>query len=271
MSKYRARPCPNCKYYVGFTVARSFFRAQQAAVTGFCLNCGYRLPVHTVIRGTRRVVSSFRKRWVKLVESEQGGAPGAPESPPPSQPARPPFDPGAFSRHLRTVGQQLEELRLREFNLECTEKAYRIWAPAQAALPEPLSGWRRPGERLRKWWAARLRRREPPAPDHPAPRLHYSRAEIERLDALGRSRRTAAGKAADGHSLSQLLRTVGALVSERNQRLLAVSWRDLGVCVVVETAQGKREIDVFRPDNLYDLWVRMYLRRNQRALSDVPR
>jgi hypothetical protein len=28
---------------------------------------------------------------------------------------------------------------------------------------------------------------------------------------------------------------------------------------------------VFRPDNLYDLWVRMYLRRDHRALSDFPR
>jgi hypothetical protein len=30
-------------------------------------------------------------------------------------------------------------------------------------------------------------------------------------------------------------------------------------------------IDVLRPDNLYDLWVKMFLRRDNRALSDVPR
>jgi hypothetical protein len=41
--------------------------------------------------------------------------------------------------------------------------------------------------------------------------------------------------------------------------------------MVVETPRGKKEIDVFRPDNLYDLWVKMYLRRDNRALSDTPR
>jgi hypothetical protein len=90
------------------------------------------------------------------------------------------------------------------------------------------------------------------------------------MDLAARIHREPRSGFANGHSLSQLLRTVGSLAYQRNQRLLAISWRDISICVVIETAQGKREIEVFRPDNLYDIWVRMYLRRENRALSDVP-
>jgi hypothetical protein len=67
-----------------------------------------------------------------------------------------------------------------------------------------------------------------------------------------------------------LLRTVGDLVSERGERLLGIAWQELSISVVVETSNGRKEIDVFRPDNLYDLWVRMYLKRDNRALLDTP-
>jgi hypothetical protein len=51
----------------------------------------------------------------------------------------------------------------------------------------------------------------------------------------------------DGHSLSQLLRTIGALVSQRGERLLGISWEELSVSIVVQIARGRRELDVFRP------------------------
>jgi hypothetical protein len=66
------------------------------------------------------------------------------------------------------------------------------------------------------------------------------------------------------------LRTVGDLVNQRGERLLGIAWQELSVSVVVETPNGRKEIDVFRPDNLYDLWVRMYLKRDNRALLDTP-
>ena len=94
--------------------------------------------------------------------------------------------------------------------------------------------------------------------------------DIERMEYESKSRRRKS-TITDGHSLSQLLRTVGAVVGQRRERLLGISWQDFSISIVVETTQGQRQIDVFRPDNLYDLWVRMYLRRDNRALSDFPR
>jgi hypothetical protein len=52
---------------------------------------------------------------------------------------------------------------------------------------------------------------------------------------------------------------------------LGIAWQELSIGVVVETPQGRKEIEVFRPDNLYDLWVRMYLKRDNRAILDTPR
>ena len=79
---------------------------------------------------------------------------------------------------------------------------------------------------------------------------------------------TAAGKLPSPTDTAfQLLRTVGAVIGQRRERLLGISWQDFSISVVVETTQGQRQIDVFRPDNVYDLWVRMYLRRDNRALS----
>jgi hypothetical protein len=105
----------------------------------------------------------------------------------------------------------------------------------------------------------------------PGKRFRYSLRAIEVIERAGASHRQQGTTITDGHSLSQLLRTAGALVEQRGERLLGISWQELSVSIVVQTRQGRREIDVFRPDNLYDLWVRMYLKRETRALSDSPR
>jgi hypothetical protein len=105
----------------------------------------------------------------------------------------------------------------------------------------------------------------------PTKRYRYSLRDIERIEYESRGQRRRKTGTIDGHSVSQLLRTAGAVVAQRQERLLAISWQDFSISIVVETAQGERRIDVFRPDNLYDLWVRMYLRREHRTLSDFPR
>jgi hypothetical protein len=101
-------------------------------------------------------------------------------------------------------------------------------------------------------------------------RLRYTVQELDRIEREQRARRRRHGGTADGHCLSQLLRTVGDLVGQRGERLLGVAWQELSIGVVVETRQGRKEIEVYRPDNLYDLWVRMYLRRDNHAFFGSP-
>lgn len=274
MATYRARPCPNCNYYLGFTVAKPLSKTSEVSVSGFCLNCGYRLPMHAIVRGTKTAPPSSTKR--------RSHAPGAKNrsdknSPPhkrgsdSEQKAVGSLPPNRYAIDLRVIGQELEKLQLRNFNLECAGGAYWVWArkesptPAETSLARGEQGslifWKRIGRNdLRQPKTDRVALSSPNSR-----RYRYEPADIERIDRAGKARRQTGSGITDGHSLSQLLRTLGALVSQRGQRLLCITWHDISIGVVVETPQGRRELDVFRHDNLYDCWVKLYLRRANRV------
>jgi hypothetical protein len=191
----------------------------------------------------------------------------------PREKSNEPFD---YARDLRAIGQDLEQLRLMRFNLEYAGGTYLVWPRSHFADTQPRTSILA-SRRLRKLWQ---RRNEPRSqaqeeyttldPLRRVRRYRYTKAEIDKIDHAGQARRRS-GVMADGHSVSQLLRTIGGVVSQRNQKLLGIAWQELSVSVVFESERGRREIDVFRLDHLYDLWVRMYLRRNNRVLSDLPR
>ena len=277
MTKYRARHCPKCNYYLGFSIARPPFKSREISVTSFCLNCSYKLPISRIIRGIRRTTSPFRRGALRLASIANIEGTTSLETKVQGEITEKSFSQLDYPRHLRVIGQDLETLQLKTFNLECTEDSYLVWSRSSAAEEEtnPLSGLGK--NRLQKLWKnksqPRLRAQEErfTVPSSvKAKRYRYCLRDIERMEYESRSRRRKSG-ITDGHSLSQLLRTIGAMVGQRHERLLGISWQDFSINIVVETTQGQRKIDVFRPDNLYDLWVRMYLRRDNRALSDFPR
>jgi hypothetical protein len=207
--------------------------------------------------------------------SSNGGGPRIPRNHAPQESGESAICPEDYSRHLRAIGQHLESRRLATFNLECTGSSYWIRLRVETAgvrnrFLSPLKygrlqPWLQIGNQVRTHQQENLS----PLSAHAAS-IEFSLQDVERFDRLGKNERLQTSGLTDGHRLSQLLRTLGSLISQRNHRLLAISWRDLSICIVVETTRGKREIDVFRLDNLYDLWVRMYLKRENRALSDVP-
>ncbi len=277
MSKYRARQCPNCNYFVGFAVAKSVANDRVIALTNFCLNCNYKLPVHTIVTGNGAARRVWRRTKLRLLSG--GQAPVAPivTAPSRSRMMDTRINSGDYARHLRAIGQDLENLRLSTFNLEYVGDAYLVWVRSEEhGDANPV--FRINKNRLQKLW----RNKTPPrpigheesysqAPSQTAGRrLRYSVLELDRIEREQRERRRWPSGNADGHRLSQLLRTVGDLVNQRGERLLGIAWQELSISVVVETPQGRKEIDVFRPDNLYDLWVRMYLKRENRALLDTP-
>jgi hypothetical protein len=278
MSKYRARSCPNCHYFVGFAVAKQVVRGGVVSLTNFCLNCNYKLPVHSIVRGVGKPTRLMRRTTLRLVRhAQEAGLPTA-VAPNHDRLMDTRISPADYSRHLRAIGQDLEKLHLSNFNLEYVGNAYLVWLRSddQGENSNPLS--RISKNRLQKLW----RNKRPARPlgheewysrssSQTGRRLRYSVPELDRIEREQRAGRHQPSGTADGHSLSQLMRTVGDLVSQNGNRLLGIAWQELSVCVVVETPKGRKEIDVFRPDNLYDLWVRMYLRRDNRAFFDTPR
>lgn len=278
MAKYRARHCPRCNYYLGFSITKPPAKSKDISVTSFCLNCSYKLPVNRIIRGIRRTTSPFRRAALRLASVTKIKPTTSSETQHQIGDTDKPFSLLDYPRHLRVIGQDLESLRLKTFNLECTGEAYFVWSSSGGTDTEehPLS--RLSKNRLDKLWKNKSQPRSRGREESftlpsslPTKRYRYSFRDIERMEYENRSRRHRKNSVTDGHSLSQLLRTVGAIVGQRRERLLGISWQDFSISVVVETTQGQRQIDVFRPDNLYDLWVRMYLRRDNRALSDFPR
>ena len=272
MSKYRARLCPKCDYFIGFAITQHRAHAIKSSLTNFCLNCNYKLPVLSIIRGVRKVSGpTLRRSKLRLVCATPPSAGVGIGTK--TMEAR--ISPRDYARHLRAIGQDLENLRLSAFNLECTGSAYLVWVRSEEQSESSNPLFRISRNRLQKLWRNKIPPRvlgqeEPyklPSAET-GRRLRYSVTELDRIDREQRARRRQQSGTADGHSLSQLLRTIGDLAGQKNERLLGVSWQELSVSIVVETPEGRKEIDVFRPDNLYDQWVRMYLRRDNLAFSD---
>jgi hypothetical protein len=276
MSKYRARTCPKCDFFLGFGITKHWSSRTQVVVTNFCLNCNYKLPVRSIVHGTRRPTRPARRHVLKLIRGNAGQPSGAANESKSALMERP-ITPTDYSRHLRVIGQDLENLQLETFNLECTGDAYLVWVRQDAAPAGQNPLLRISRNRLQKLWRNRPQPRPLAQPEHfktsdaqIAQRLRYSIQDLDRIERDRRQLRRHRTGVTDGHAISQLLRTIGDLVEQRRERLLGVSWQELNISMVVETAAGKKEIDVFRPDNLYDLWVRMYLKRDNRAISDTP-
>lgn len=278
MFKYRARSCPKCGYYLGFSISQRLPKAPQAAVTNFCLNCNYKLPVVSIIRGVRRPPRPPKRGFLRLISASPRSSATPLENPQTSRSMAKAIGNTDYGRHLRIIGQDLENLHFSRFNLEFTGDAYLVWARPESGTGDQNPLLRISRRRLQKLWKNRM---EPhtvghqetytDASEHPATRLRYSLQDLDRIERDRRQLRRALSGNADGHGLSQLLRTIGELLEQRNERLLGISWQELSISMIAENSQGRKGIDVFRPDNLYDLWVKMYLKRDNRAISDTPR
>jgi hypothetical protein len=277
--RYRARHCPDCKSFVGFAIARRSGGNREVPVMNFCLNCNYQLPVHSIVYGVRKATPTLRRHGLRLIRNTPRGAARGMEQ---GESRRPEMEakisPADYARHLRAIGQDLETLHFTQFNLELTGDAYLVWVKPDDPAENSNPLLRISKRRLQKLWRPRTssgaaKRGEPDAafPSPTVKQLRYSVQDVERIEREQRAQRRQQSGSADGHRLSQLLRTVGDLVERKSERLLGIAWQELSIGVVVETPHGRKEVDVFRPDNLYDLWVKMYLRRENRARFDSPR
>ncbi len=173
---------------------------------------------------------------------------------------------------LRAIGQDLERQDIRAFDIERRDDDFVVWV-RDSTLFRGVSVASGRGEKGLEVAAPGEREEQVEAEEDddsmdfsssPAPQLRYTSDDVEDLDCTGKARRKNPNGMPNGHSMPQLLRAVGGYVSQMNGRFQAVSWREQSVAVVYDTPLGRRELDVFRPDSIYDIWVGMYVRRNRR-------
>jgi hypothetical protein len=75
----------------------------------------------------------------------------------------------------------------------------------------------------------------------------------------------------DPYSLSQILRGAGSYLDNRDvTELVGISLKDKWVTVSYQTAEGGLERAQQDLEYFYDYWVKMYLRRSNRAKPPRP-
>jgi hypothetical protein len=151
-----------------------------------------------------------------------------------------------YSHVLRCIGQNLEHLNLKAFELKCQDDVYLF------------QGWHR-GTSI----SVGVKER-------------YTLDDLSKLDfEMGKQRR-AESKRADPLSLSQLLRTAGNYVDFLGGRLLRVEWQvqsDKVQCLTIqyEARESERNEDDFPIGAIDEICVHVYKERKKvRPLSARP-
>lgn len=169
-----------------------------------------------------------------------------------------------FSQLLRPVGQMLEPLQIDSFSLKVEDGGVAVFAEKREA-PRPAVQ----EVSLKVSWQIFRRKKvetEPePQPSSGSLELHYSHDDIARMDVAGQSRRTGSPGSPEAHTVSQILRAVGAFVDQKQGRLLGVIKHGQDIAIDYESALKRPLTEKFTVASLYDYWVKMYLRRRART------
>ena len=181
------------------------------------------------------------------------------------------YDVADYAQPLRAIGQALETLNVETFEMEPAGEAYLI--RGAAAIEDSVTTKPRVNsEKIRSVWGD-MAGRKPTFTSVPQAKnatttsrieLNYTPRDVERLEIEGRAKRGGTFKMADPSSLSQLLRCIGAYLTQKLARLLRISWAGDFLSVEYETSLGSRMQETLATADLYDLWVRMYLQRASR-------
>jgi len=156
----------------------------------------------------------------------------------------------------------LEPLQIESFSLKVQEGGVAVYAEKHET-PQPA-----PNVSLKvSWQIFRRKKNEPerdPQPSSGTLEIHYTHEDIARMDTEGQSKRTGAAGSPEAHSLSQILRAVGAFVDQKQGKLLGVTKEGQDISIEYESALKHDLVEKFTIASLYDYWVKMYLRRRDR-------
>jgi len=176
-----------------------------------------------------------------------------------------------YAQPLRAIGQALETLNLTAFEIEPTGDDFYVRGVLAADYPALVED----GLTLEKlsavWGNLPPREQEKmdseqvaSAPVLTPIELQYTPKDVDRLEQEGQARRTDLHRVPDTASLSQVLRCVGAYLTQKPARLVKLTRELDAVTIKYETSLGTELRETFAASALYDLWVRMYMQRAER-------
>lgn len=171
-----------------------------------------------------------------------------------------------FARQLRALGQALERFSFSAFDLELRSGTYLVTGTAISTENIKFSFSRFVRELLRGSSAKAIVTCDDSQVD-----LRFSPEEIERFEERGKVRRQDPSKMPDPYSLSQILRGAGSYLDNRDvTTLMGISLKGKWVTVSYQTVEGRLEQAQQDLEYFYDYWVKMYLRRSNRAKLPAP-
>ena len=169
------------------------------------------------------------------------------------------------ARALRVIGQVLADLHIDEFELDRDGDKFTVYAQFRALRKAPARI--KLGALLHRLQDRYLGLRAGIPKTSPAGslQLHYTPADIERLDCEHQIRSLTDGKKPDPYSLPEMLRLVGSYVNQRG-RLVSLSKVQEHLTLQYLTDHGELKIEDHNAASFYDLSVHMYLKRRGRPL-----
>jgi len=93
----------------------------------------------------------------------------------------------------------------------------------------------------------------------------FSFEDLARIDVDAQQKRSASPSGSDAHSLSQILRAVGALVEQKQGRFMSVTKEGQDIAIEYQSMANRNTVERYTVSSLYDYWVKMYLRRKDRG------
>jgi hypothetical protein len=177
-----------------------------------------------------------------------------------------------YAQPFRAIGQALETLNLKIFELEPTGEDFLV----RGHLPKPpidvTADALSPASLNTVWGnfapsssANRSEQNEATVPLLSSIELQYTSKDIDRLEQEGRANRTDPNRIPEHSSLSQVLRCVGAYLVQRRARLIKLCRGSDSITLEYQTSLGNILKETLVVGELYDLWVRMYLQRAARS------
>ena len=171
-----------------------------------------------------------------------------------------------FARQLRALGQALERFSFSAFDLELRSGTFLVTGTAVSTENVKFSFSRFVRELLRGSSAKAM-----VMCNDSQVNLRFSPEEIARFEERGKVRRQDSSKMPDPYSLSQILRGAGSYLDKRDvTTLMGISLKGKWVTVSYQTAEGRLEQAQQDLEYFYDYWVKMYLRRSNRAKLPPP-
>jgi hypothetical protein len=171
-----------------------------------------------------------------------------------------------FAHQLRALGQALEKFSFSAFDLQLRTGTYLVTGTAISNEPVKFSFSRFVRELLRGSTARTTVTCSANQID-----LRFSPKEIEGFELSGKINRKTPDKMPDPYSISQILRGAGSFLDNHCvTELVGISLKGRWVTVSYQTAEGRLEQAKQDLEYFYDYWVKMYLRRSNRAKLPPP-